>query len=398
MTRLDELIRKAGQISPPLDMDEIKTIIDGAAAKSGRKKRGGKISVFFFILCSGVLVAALAIWPFKEKQSVQDTEKVQVEQSASGLGSLQEERDEAPTREEDPDHQPGNARVTAKSEEVFSPSVTETSGTPEIHHGAPIQLTESQLTPDEKEGSVPTPVAPDLVQVDDKPLVQDTTLSVEPNKKNKEEKIAEAPHFRRNYIRTDLYGYVTGLVVTAQIKNMDGVDFSPYTGTRLSLGYERMFHKRLSLDLVANYGFREEMIFAGISSPAPEAACYINYKGSVFHLGARFYPIARPNGSGLFIGPYASFGFLKERYIGYESYGPGTGTFTTLGVNKGKSFGYGAYLGGKLVVGRFFGELSLGMIFRGRDYGYSTSIMDREPHERYPNLNRYLELSFGYSF
>src|SRR5690606_14524567 len=176
-------------------------------------------------------------------------------------------------------------------------------------------------------------------------------------------------------------------------------DAKKYQGGRVSLGYERLLSKRISLDLSAYHGFTYYENRTG--SRAPNGAIlfeqYTNYKGWVFSASLRYYLSRSFPGSGVYVGPFSSLGFLQERVFYYNLSPTGLKSLHTLSSEKGKSYGFGALAGYKYCFKHWFAEATLGFIIWGYDDYFNEAISSQKEWSRYYNLNRY-EVSVGYSF
>jgi hypothetical protein len=199
--------------------------------------------------------------------------------------------------------------------------------------------------------------------------------------------------------KIDVLGLLYNNALRTTIYSTWVFDTRKVTTNRLALGLEYMPHKRISI--AAGIGFGTCMYSMAGGSNTRNGGFYeqyINYKGTIFNIEARYYYLANYRHHRAYIAPYFAYGKLQERiFLAVGSPG-GNITYNTIATSRGITYGIGLGLGYKFIYKNFYIELSGGLIIAGTDRKFFNDAIDGQNGiYRYQNLRK-LELAIGVTF
>lgn len=416
MKTLDELFNTARNRKPPLSKEEVQNIVDGAKPVVPAKASALKTILFYSIPIVAVVATVIVLQnqnaAENKKQVKQPHKNIEKQPDAIAENSvvtkplLVEQKTLAVSEPERP-----RKEINRESGSTIK-AVTPAIKTEEREKIKPVERkSEPELKKIDEETSIYTPA-----KQKDESIQAETTKTQKPLPKNIEAnsvtdtvaekavplktayKTEEKKHKSIHFIRTDALGYFYNGVAQQLFFKTNRIDATPLSGNKILLGYENLFHPKISLGVTFSYGFSPFTVSEErVHNDSVVVEKYENYKGIMASVDTRYY-FYKHWGQGWYVGASLGYGYLQERaFADNHSYYPSLNA-TTIITTKGHSFGLGLMAGYKLQVGRFYVEPNFSYTIFGGSSGYfDRGETKKEVRTRYKALNRY-EINFGYKF
>lgn len=450
MKRLDQLFASARHAAPPLDRMQAEHIISNAPATSLKGKQLGTKTLYITL---GIVILAIIFLVLRHPFSATtDKSTVHIPAKNETGNSTGTKHLPPPTAPESPApppvNTPENSTLTAPAPFLTVPGHTTakkdtvadrpgkaitpvtvgewTTGVPvPVSLPGPIIIKKGSADPRISPADTPlivpdpplaipvppvpatdTPMVPDppaetLIPAPPVPSPDDTLLTV-PGYRDAQKDTAwkntiqPAKTYKKNFIRTDLLGYVYN-VFPQQLFFRTRLNTRPISGAKFNLAYERVVHNNFTIGTSINYGFAPSSTSHGITTltgthSSDSFEYYLNFKVFIFNISGRAYINRKQKASGLFGEAYFTYAAVQDREFLIELEPSSNLRYYTLSTTRYNLYAGGMAAGYKYMFNRLYAEALLGFVIQphvsplpGRDL-FHESILKR------------IEISAGYSF